>query len=106
LLDFVVHSLTSTINSNNNNWATIIKEEKQEEETRDAISSDTILKTEVSRSREGVLQALKEKKRIIPCIHNKYVSKKDVKWGLSQFHALNFVDIYELALELSRVVNN
>jgi hypothetical protein len=50
-----------------------------------------------------VLQAQREKKRIIPCFHRN-VSASDIKWELDKIQGVRFEDRYELARNLySRV---
>lgn len=46
-----------------------------------------------------VLQAQREKKKIIPCFH-RTVSKEDVKWGLTKIQGVVFTDKYDLARDL------
>jgi molecular chaperone DnaK len=46
-----------------------------------------------------VLQAIREKKRIIPCLH-KDVINKDTRWGLNRYQGIPFLDKYNLARDL------
>jgi hypothetical protein len=45
------------------------------------------------------LQAQREKKRIIPCLHRN-VREGDIKWGLNNIQGVEFTDKYELARDL------
>lgn len=78
-------------------WSTVIDENISKCNLFVVIITPFALRS--SQVEKEVSQAVREKKRIIPVIH-KYVSKKDVKWGLGQFQGINFEDKYELARKL------
>jgi hypothetical protein len=46
-----------------------------------------------------ILQAQKENKTIIPCIH-KDIKPDDIKWGLNKIQGIEFEDKFELARTL------
>src|SRR5215207_20480 len=53
-----------------------------------------------------VLQAQREKKRIIPCFHRN-VRDNEIKWGLNKIQGVEFEDKYELARNLySKIADN
>jgi hypothetical protein len=53
-----------------------------------------------------VLQAQREKKRIIPCLH-KTLGHSDIKWGLDKIQGIDFYDKFELARNLySKISRN
>ena len=65
--------------------------------TPDALSSTYV--------EQEVLQAQKEKKIIVPCIHE-YVEYNEIKWGLQENQGIEFSDKYELALNLYPRIKN
>jgi tetratricopeptide (TPR) repeat protein len=65
--------------------------------TPDALSSSYV-------ERE-ILQAQKQNKIIVPCIHQ-YVDYNEIKWGLADNQGIEFSDKYELALNLYPKIKN
>ena len=65
--------------------------------TPDALSSSYV-------ERE-VLQAQKQNKIIVPCIHE-HVEYNEIKWGLQENQGIEFSDRYELALNLYPKIKN
>jgi hypothetical protein len=53
-----------------------------------------------------VLQAQREKKRIIPCVH-RTIKENSIKWGLNKIQGVEFDDKFELARNLyAKIVQN
>jgi Tfp pilus assembly protein PilF len=52
-----------------------------------------------------VLQAQRENKTIIPCLH-KVVKRSEIKWGLNKIQGFEFDDKFELARNLSKILKN
>jgi tetratricopeptide (TPR) repeat protein len=65
--------------------------------TPDAITNENIEKE--------VLQAQKENKIIVPCIHE-YVDYKEIKWGLANIQGIEFSNQYQLVLNLYPKIKN
>lgn len=81
-------------------WTTVIEEKISKCDFFVLVITNGALRsTEVNNE---VLQALREKKKVIPCIH-KDVRKNDIKWGLGHPQGINFEDKFELARKLCKI---
>jgi hypothetical protein len=66
------------------------------------LTPDSLRSNHVERE---VLQAQREKKIVVPCIHE-YVEYNEIPWGLQENQGIEFSDKYELALNLYPKIKN
>jgi hypothetical protein len=93
------HSVFTDINNIEigNIWSNIIEQNISSSDIFVVIVTHASLRS--SEVEKEVLQAQRQNKIIIPCIH-RTVSREEIKWNLARFQGIGFNDKYELARDL------